>query len=520
MSTATGTGLIRRTRAGRSHRAGGPGGPPTGRGAGSAVGTGGQPDPDGDGRRGAVPRSVTAHHHRHLGLRMRITITFALGAAVLSGALASITYYSVRSSVLSQQTSALVHETTASAYLLRPALAAGAGQQYVRWLQDTQSSDASESLLYQQHRWYATAVAFSPPSPIPADLRRVVTNGGDATQTILVNGTPTYAVGVFIAPVKSAYFELFPLSTSLRTLKVLLASLLLASVVVTLAGALLGSWASSRALRPLHETAKAALDIAGGQLDTRLETDEYADLAVLTSSFNRMADRLQERIEREISFTSDVNHELRSPLTTLAASLAVLEGRRDELPERSRRALDLLGAEVRRFRRLVDDLLEISRLDAGLSDLSMTEVPLGDLVRRSVTATSRPVPIQFGPGAEEQRVLVDKRRFERIVANLLDNAQHYAGGATNVAVSTDGSSARVAVEDEGPGIPPDERERIFDRFSRGSSGRRRGLGEGTGLGLAIVAEHTGMLGGRVWVEDNGTRGARFVVELPIRSEAA
>ena len=146
--------------------------------------------------------------------------------------------------------------------------------------------------------------------------------------------------------------------------------------------------------------------------------------------------------------------------------------------------------------------------------MSIAEVSLGDLVSRSVAATAKPVPIKFDDATADRRVLVDKRRFERIIANLLDNAQHYAGGATRVVVTSDASVARVAVEDEGPGIPPDERERIFDRFSRGTSGRRRGLGEGTGLGLAIVAEHTRMLGGRVWVEDNGSRGSRFVVEFP------
>ncbi len=445
---------------------------------------------------------------------MRITITFALGAAVLSFTIAAITYYSVRSSILSQQTTSLVHETTASAYELKPALGAKA-LYYPRLLQSSESSGASESLLFSKHRWYATAVAFTPPRPLPAALRQLVISGHAAEQTILVHNDPTYVVGVWIAPAQAAYFELFPLTEQQRTLQTLLASLLLAAIVVTLAGALLGSWAANRALRPLHETAQAALDIAGGHLDTRLETEDYKDLAVLASSFKRMADRLQERIEREISFTSDVNHELRSPLTTLAASLAVLEGHRHEIPERSQRALDLLSAEVRRFRRLVDDLLEISRLDAGLSDVSMTEVPLGDLVRRSVASTSRPVPLLFEPGSEEERVAVDKRRFERIVANLLDNAQHYAGGATNVVVSLHERQARVAVEDEGPGVPPEERERVFDRFSRGSSGRKRGLGEGTGLGLAIVAEHTRMMGGRVWVEENGARGARFVVEFPL-----
>ncbi|MHB1986710.1 MAG: sensor histidine kinase [Acidimicrobiales bacterium] len=455
-------------------------------------------------------------HRRHVGLRARVTILFALGAAILSGTIAAITFYSVRSSVLDQQTTSLFHEAVASAQVLRPELQLPVA--YYPRLLATASSGGSDALLYRQDRWYASSPLPTPPRPVPEALRRDVLAGSPANETILVGNAPTFVVGVPIPVVQSAYFELFPLGEVARTLHVLLASLLLAALVVTLAGALLGSWAASRALRPLHEAAKAALDIAGGHLDTRLETDDYADLAVLTSAFNRMADRLQERIEREVSFTSDVNHELRSPLTTLAASLAVLEGRSEELPERSRRALALLGAEVRRFRRLVDDLLEISRLDAGLSDVSFAEVSLGDLVHRSVAATAKPVPIEFADASEAQRILVDKRRFERIIANLLDNAQHYAGGATRVVVTADALVARVAVEDEGPGVPVDERERIFDRFSRGSSGRRRGLGEGTGLGLAIVAEHTRVLGGRVWAEDNGARGARFVVELPATGE--
>ncbi len=456
-------------------------------------------------------------HRRHVGLRARITIVFALGAAVLSGSIAAITYYSVRTSVLDQQTSSLSHEALASALVLRPELQEAVAA-YPRLLANTAAGDGLDSLLYHHHRWYASSVRFTPPAPVPASLQRTVLLGSLADQTIMLDNTPTFVVGVPIPAADSDYFELFSLGEAAKTLHVLLASLLIAAGVVTLLGALLGSWAASRALRPLHEAAQAALDIAGGRLDTRLETDAYADLAVLTSAFNRMADRLQERIEREVSFTSDVNHELRSPLTTLAASLAVLEARRDELPERSRKALDLLGAELRRFRRLVDDLLEISRLDAGLSDVSLAEVSLSDLVTRSVGATSRPVPIEIDPSATTTRVLVDKRRFERVITNLLDNAQHYAGGATRVTVTADTTVARVGVEDEGPGVPEEERERIFDRFSRGASGRRRGLGEGTGLGLSIVADHARILGGRVFVEANNGRGARFVVELPISEE--
>ncbi len=268
----------------------------------------------------------------------------------------------------------------------------------------------------------------------------------------------------------------------------------------------------------MRETTQAALAIAGGRLGTRLESAYFADLAPFASAFNQMVDQLQERIEREARFTSDVNHELRSPLTTLANSLSVLEARREELPPRALQALDLLGAEVRRFRRLVDELLEISRFDATPGDISRDEVTVGSLVEHTVQATGADVPVSFAPGVASQHILVDKRRFERIFANLFENAQRYAGGVTLLAVEDHGDFVRFFVEDAGPGIAPEERDRIFERFSRGSMGRRRGLGDGTGLGLAIVAQHVSQHGGRVWVEDRLGGGSRFVVELPAWSE--
>src|SRR5437763_1896180 len=159
-----------------------------------------------------------------------------------------------------------------------------------------------------------------------------------------------------------------------RSLRSLAPTLAAGSVAITSAGVCSGRWASGRALRPLGDVAHAAVAIAGGRLDTRLETFDEADLATLASSFNRMADRLQERIEREARFTSDVSHELRSPLTTLSTAIGVLEARRDDLPQRSRRALDLLAAELRRFQRMVSDLLEISRFDTGSAELSLDDV--------------------------------------------------------------------------------------------------------------------------------------------------
>jgi signal transduction histidine kinase len=111
----------------------------------------------------------------------------------------------------------------------------------------------------------------------------------------------------------------------------------------------------------------------------------------------------------------------------------------------------------------------------------------------------------------------DKRRLVRVIANLLDNAARYGGGATSVSLRRVDEGVQVAVEDEGPGIPPDERELVFSRFARGGGAGRRGSGDGVGLGLALVAEHVRLHGGRVWVEDrpDGKEGARFVVELPV-----
>ncbi|HLN04718.1 MAG TPA: HAMP domain-containing sensor histidine kinase [Acidimicrobiales bacterium] len=466
-----------------------------------------------------VSPSVRRPPRRRLGLRARVTTAFALGALVLSGALAGITFFVVRGSIVNQQLSSLRDEAFANAVLLRGELRVPTA--YIHGLITTLASGPNTaSFIYSKDdggRWYPSSPTLGY-KQLPSTLRSEVLAGSTVQE--IPPGTTELVVGVPIPAEKADYFEVFGLADLAQTLHVLLVALIIAALVTTIAGAIVGRWAASRALRPLHETAQAALAIASGRLGTRLESADFADLAVLASAFNRMVDQLQERIEREARFSSDVNHELRSPLTTLAASLSILEARRDELPPRAIQALDLLGAEVRRFRRLVDDLLEISRFDATPGDLSRDEVTVGDLVEHAVRATGTDVPIRFAPGVASRHILVDKRRFERILANLFENAQRYAGSATLLAVEEHGSSVRFLVEDAGPGIAPEERDRIFERFSRGSTGRRRGLGDGTGLGLAIVAQHVHQHGGRVWVEGRPGGGSRFVVELPAMDEVA
>jgi signal transduction histidine kinase len=295
--------------------------------------------------------------------------------------------------------------------------------------------------------------------------------------------------------------------------------------VTAILGAAVGAAVSRRTLRPLTEVSDAAVAISAGELGTRLPVDPAdPDLVGLTSSFNAMADRLEERILRDARFSSDVSHELRSPLTTLAASLDVLEAHRDELGERGRQALDLMAGDIRRFQRLVADLLEIARSDAEVGGLTLDEVDVTELVTRALAGALRQVPDQrapellIAPEAAHLRLRIDKRRFERIIGNLVENATLHGGGATVVAVDRDpgGDGIVLAVSDEGPGIAPADRRRIFDRFYRAGVSGRRGSTEGSGLGLAIVDEHVRRHGGEVSVVDGpGGRGTSVVVRLPL-----
>jgi signal transduction histidine kinase len=208
-------------------------------------------------------------------------------------------------------------------------------------------------------------------------------------------------------------------------------------------------------------------------------------------------------------------------LTTLSAALSVLRGRRDELGGRGRAALDLLGNEVDRFAVLVQDLLEISRLDAG-HPFDREPVGLARLVLTSPSLARLPdVAVEVDASVAGVTVAGDKRRLERVLANLLQNAVRYGGGVTAVRVTPgpdtrpDGTPTCVllAVEDSGPGVPPEDRDRIFERFSRGSGGDRDGT-RGVGLGLALVRDLVAAHDGEVWVEDRPGGGARFVVALP------
>ena len=440
----------------------------------------------------------------------------------LSAILAGTTFAVSRNNLLNQRESTVLSRVYQNAGIVRTGLQGGPLSNEAiqeKLLPSLQVPAGSRPLLHYGNRWF-TATAEIGQDAVPQSLRDIViTNGAPARMSFGLKGKPELGVGIPLPAVNAQYFELVELDDLASTLESLGFSLLGAAAVTTFAGAALGWWVSRRALRPLADVSQAAEAIAGGRLDTRLEATADPDLGVLATSFNDMARALQERIERDARFASDVSHELRSPLMTLSAAVDVLESRRDELSDRTQSALDLLGAEVGRFQQLVEDLLEISRYDAGAVRLELDEVRLAEFVMQAVAASSTGATVPVDLDSELAGVIVqaDKRRLVRVIANLLDNARKYGEGATAVSLRRVDEGVQLAVEDEGPGVPDDETDLIFDRFARGGGAGRRGSGEGVGLGLALVAEHVRLHGGRVWVEarHDGKQGARFVVELPV-----
>src|SRR3954469_1506295 len=468
---------------------------------------------------------------RRLGLRARITLTFTLGAFALSLLLAATTYGLTRSTLVRQRDTSILRQAYQNARITQNELESDpTSVQGV--LARLQTPSTSRPILFFRGEWTPLTSEYGE-SAIPEALKqRVRDQAVPARMIATVRGKPALAGGIPLPSVGASYFEIVSLQELQSTLNSVGVSLLGATVLTTCLGVLLGVWASRRAVRPLADAALAAKAIAGGRLDTRLEATDDRDLRELSSAFNDMAAALQLRVENDARFASDVSHELRSPLTTLSASIEILQSRRDEMPERAVAALDLLVADVARFQSLVEDLLEISRFDAGAVRLVREDLLVAEFVRQAISVSSvRDAPVKVSEKAELLVIRADKRRLARVIANLVDNARIHGSNAdprddatfgVEVEVSEPPGDAEpvsyvwISVSDHGPGVVPEERHLVFERFSRGGGAGRRGNLEGAGLGLALVDEHVRLHGGRVWVEDraDGGPGARFIIELP------
>ncbi len=453
-----------------------------------------------------------------IGLRSRILITFGLGSFALSLFLALATYNFTRSNLVEDREKNVIEQAYENAAQLAIDLRSNPSntQTVIERL------TANRPLLYFRGTWTGDNARFSS-NVIDRDmLVAIIDNREPRTMRIEVDKELVLAIGIPLDSADAAYFE-FPSMQDVRsTLNSINLALTLAAIITTLLGVFLGAIVASRAVRPLTAASQAAQAIAGGRLDTRLEETDDPDLSALTSSFNDMAAALELRVERDTRFTSDVSHELRSPLMTLAASVEVMHARREEMPERAQVALDLLIADVARFQGLVEDLLEISRFDAGAIRLNVEELLVGEFVRQAVAISSLPATSVLVSSTADQIIIRgDRRRLARVIANLVDNGRAYGGGELEISVFVPDdedppSQVWITVEDHGLGVPLEERDLIFERFARGVVAGRRSGSDGAGLGLSLVDEHVKLHRGRVWVEErhDGSEGACFIIELP------
>ncbi|MCJ7827028.1 MAG: MtrAB system histidine kinase MtrB, partial [Demequinaceae bacterium] len=347
-------------------------------------------------------------------------------------------------------------------------------------------------------------------------------------------GEPGVVVGApLILPPVAGDFELYfvySLGDEQRTLAVIQRVLGLGGIALVALVVFMTWSVTLQAVRPVRQAARVASRLAEGHLEARMGVRGRDEMATLASTFNDMAESLQRQITKmeELSrvqrrFVSDVSHELRTPLTTIRMASEVLhEGRSSFSPEVARSA-ELLATQLDRFEALLADLLEISRIDAGASQLDFEETDIEVIVREEVETVA---PVAKGSGVtlrlwatEGSHVAsMDRTRVGRIIRNLLSNAVEYAQARPiDVLVGSNRRGVAVVVRDYGLGMTPQQAERVFDRFWRADSSRRRTMG-GTGLGLAIAREDAHLHGGRLEAWGSPRLGASFRLTLPRSSE--
>ncbi|EIF00327.1 MtrAB system histidine kinase MtrB [Saccharomonospora glauca] len=369
-----------------------------------------------------------------------------------------------------------------------------------------------------------------PVEVVPAGLRNYAENNRVALQyhtdratgsTYLIAGAP---VTTATRPIQ--LYLLFPMITEQRTVATVQNTLLVGSAFLLVLLAVITNMVTRQVVLPVRRAAAAAEGFAEGDLNRRLDVSGEDDLAKLAMSYNEMAASIQEQIRRleefgqlQRRFTSDVSHELRTPLTTVRMAADVLYASRDQFPSGLARSSELLVDELDRFESLLRDLLEISRLDAGVEELAAETTVVRPIVHRvvqqlKVIAGSAGSEIVLELPDEEITAELDTRRVERILRNLLANAvDHGEGRPVRLRVAADEHAVAISVRDYGVGLRPGEAELVFNRFWRADPSRNRRTG-GTGLGLAISHEDARLHGG--WLEAWGEpgQGACFRLTLP------
>jgi two-component system sensor histidine kinase MtrB len=446
-------------------------------------------------------------------LRRRLALAFALTAGLAAAALAAGSFLLVREARLDESVDRALDQSRFNLVLGGEVLPAEGSDGLLDALQRRGGFD---TVLLENGRASPSSLSLGA-DQVPADLRELVASGQLAYERTTIADTSYLVTGGRVPGTEAeAYF--FFSEEDLWSDLTELGTILLGGVgVVVVLGALAGALLARRTLAPVARASDAARSLAEGLLATRLPVEREDEFGAWATSFNEMAEALETKITelseaqaRERRFTADVAHELRTPLTAVVNEASLLAEHIERMPPEARRPAELLVADVARLRDLVEDLMEISRLDAGTQPLRPEQVDLGSLVMSAVRVRDWHERVRLD--ADEVVLTSDPRRLERIVANLIGNALEHGGREVIVRVGRDGVGAFVEVSDRGPGIAREDLPHLFDRFYKADRAR---TGHGTGLGLAIALENARLLGGDIAVASEPGAGTRFTFRLPV-----
>ncbi|MYS24697.1 two-component system, OmpR family, sensor histidine kinase MtrB [Streptomyces sp. DvalAA-14] len=477
------------------------------------------------------------------GLRFRLVVAFALVAVVSALSTGALAFREARTGVLQQSQDAVIKEFRDSVDNAAPATSSPSDQTDLQLLVDTVAT-SSQAQGWRVLATYGGRRATSLPDDrfdeLTPELRRqVATQPAAVFQRVNRGGRPVLVVGLPVTyrPTDTGFtlsglsvYLVVPQNTEQAYVRAMITAIEHATLSALCVAVLLALLAASGVLRPVRALRRATRRMAEGHLDIRLAVNGSDELADLSRSFNDTAAALEQsvtelrRLEAQARrFVADVSHELRTPLAAMSAVTDVLDDEAAHLDRVTADAVRLISGETVRLSRLVNDLMEISRFDAGAAELNLDEIDLAESVRRTLASRGWQQQVETrlpAPGALRTRV--DPRRLDVVVANLVGNALRH--GAPPVVVSAGvreerprGAWVVIEVADSGPGITEADMPHIFERFYKADTTRTRS--ESSGLGLAITAENVTLHGGRIRARNRPGGGSVFTVEFPLRHSA-
>jgi len=382
---------------------------------------------------------------------------------------------------------------------------------------------------------YEIASNLLDPATIPKSLSERVRESSDITWQYVtmryLQGTsaPGLAIGQKVQIPNAGQYEMyivFSLANEEKTLNLINTYLLIAGLILIILITLITWVVVRQVVKPVREAARIATEFTSGDFRQRMKVYSQDEISTLGHAFNEMAESLEQQIARlenlsrvQQRFVSDVSHELRTPLTTLRMASEVIAASRDSFDPTVARSTELLVAQLDRFERLLEDLLEVSRFDAEVAVLEAVDFDIVQLVNRcaddlALVAKERKTEIFVKSAEPEIMIKADIRRVERILRNLLANAiDHSEEVQIDVQIKASERDVAIGVRDYGVGLDENSLTRVFDRFWRADPSRARTRG-GTGLGLSIALEDARLHNGELEAWGRPGRGAHFVVTLP------